>query len=94
MNPHGRIARALVASAAPFAVSPELRAVDERPWASATFAGSRLTITLALAGGDPAAWLASLPEANLPIPGRLVADLVVRSASNTTATLEMLLLET
>lgn len=94
MTPHARIARALVASAAPFGVSVALAAVHERPWASATFVGVRLTIDLAIAGGEPADWLATLAEADLPIPGHLVADLVVTAAGAATATLEMLLLET
>jgi len=88
------ILRALVASARPYGVAPALGDVDERPWSSATFTGSRLTISLDLAGADPAAWLAALPEEDLPVPGRLVADLAVVAATATTATLEVLLLET
>ena len=87
------ILRALIASARPFGVTPHLADVDERPWSSATFTGARLTITLDLAGADPAAWLAALPEADLPVPGRLVADLVVLAATPATATLEVLLLD-
>ena len=44
-------------------------------------------------GGDPGDWLAALPEEDLPVPGRLVADLVVTHAVATRATLAVLLLE-
>lgn len=49
-------------------------------WASATFAGARHTI--GLAGADDAAlaaWIAGLPDADLPIRGHVVADLSVVS---------------
>lgn len=53
---------------------PESEAV---PWASATFNGARhrLTMTSDDVGFD--AWLAGLPEADLPLRGHLVADLAV-----------------
>ncbi|GAA0673483.1 hypothetical protein FHT00_001542 [Sphingomonas insulae] len=87
------IARALAASAARHGVAIALRHVAERPWSSATFTGARLTLALDLDGGDPAGWLAALPEEDLPVPGHLVADLVVVAASADRATLEVLLLD-
>lgn len=90
------ILRALAASALPYGLTLALHDAAERPWSSATFTGARLTLTLGIAGAgaDPAAWLATLPEADLPVPGRLVADLIVVTATPATATLEVLLLET
>ena len=86
--------RALAADARPYGVTLALRDAVERPWSSATFTGVWLAIVLAIDGADSAAWLAALPEAELPVPGRLVADLAVIAATATTATLEVLLLET
>lgn len=68
-------------------------------WASATFIGARHR--LSLDGPDDAAfaqWLASLPEADLPIRRHLVADLaivsVIRAAGRATAHVEGLTVET
>ncbi len=88
------ILRALAADAWPHGVTLALCDAVERPWSSATFTGAWLDLVLAIDGADPAAWLAALPEAELPVPGRLVADLAVVTATATTATLEVLLLET
>lgn len=47
-------------------------------WASATFIGARHQLTLRLARTDAAkAWLAKLADAELPIRGHLLADLLV-----------------
>lgn len=67
-------------------------AVDLTPWASATFAGARHRLTLR---GDPGAafdaWLARLPEADLPLRRHLVADLALLSVTHRdgTATCEI-----
>lgn len=87
------ILRALAASAGPRQLVLELREVWERPWCSATFTGVRLTLALGVSGADPGAWLAALPDEDLPVPGRLVADVVVVAADGIGATLEVLLLE-
>lgn len=56
----------------------------ERPWASATFSGSRHTIALhfsgeaAIAAGERL--IALLPEHEFTLPGQLVADATVVSA--------------
>jgi hypothetical protein len=92
-DPQHRLHRALVASAACHGLTVRMRTTHERPWSSATFTGCRLTLDLVIAGSDPAHWLAALPEEDLPVPGRLVADLVVTHASAARATLAVLLLE-
>lgn len=48
------------------------------PWASVSFTGARHRIALEMAATDAAhAWLAALPELDLPVRGHLVADLHV-----------------
>jgi hypothetical protein len=92
-DPQRRLHRALVASAACHGLTLHPVTVRERPWSSATFTGWRLTLDLAIGGGDPGDWLAALPEEDMPVPGRLVADLVVTHAAATRAALAVLLLE-
>jgi hypothetical protein len=70
--------RALRVAARAAGATVTIRATDERCWASATFAGIRHRIDLAIEA-DVATldWLAGLSEADLPMRGHLVADLVV-----------------
>lgn len=71
-----------------------LDAVGQRPWASALFTGTRLTI--AVKGNDDAwldEWLIALPELDLPLPGYFVADAEVIERSANAATIELLLIE-
>jgi hypothetical protein len=75
---HGRLATALLALAG------ELACIDDagfRPWCSATFLGAQHRMTLRIGGVhalERADQFASvLPEAELPIPGHIVADLTV-----------------
>ncbi|MEH3159352.1 MAG: hypothetical protein PGN08_10765 [Sphingomonas taxi] len=91
-DPHARLIRALADSAARHGVTIRRRELHERPWSSATFTGHRLTILVTVAGAASAAWLAALPEEDLPVPGRIVADLAVRDHGDATL-LEVLLLE-
>ncbi|MES2493305.1 MAG: hypothetical protein V4579_08515 [Pseudomonadota bacterium] len=53
----------------------------ERPWASATFTGSRHAVTLAFEGADAVAagerMAAAIGEHEFDIPGQLVADAAV-----------------
>ncbi len=66
--------RALAASAPAFT----LEEVISRDWASATFTGERHVIRLELADDDATrVWLAAVPELELVVRGRLVADLAV-----------------
>lgn len=76
----------------------------ERPWASATFSGTRHTVALSFAGagaqaaGD--AFIAALPEHEFSIPGQLVADAAITAVDQVllpepllTVEAELLLLE-
>ncbi|HWK36525.1 hypothetical protein [Sphingomonas sp.] len=90
--------RALIADAARAGVAIHITACDSTRWASATFSGARHVLTLVLDGGDAGrAWLAALPETDLPMRGHLVADLAVirRTATcdRTDATIEALTVE-
>lgn len=64
----------------------ELLVHGERPWASATFTGSRHTLRLAFAGHDAIlageTLIAALPDHEFDIPGQLVADAAVTSAEH------------
>ncbi len=82
----------------------ELLRHGERPWASATFAGSRHTIALSFAGTEAIAagerLIVALPDHEFDIPGHLVADATVSETDHTmlptpllTVELEVLLLE-
>jgi len=67
-------------------------------WASATFNGARHELTLEAADSSALdAWLDALPEANLPLRGHLVADIVVikrsRAEGIATMTVEALTVE-
>jgi hypothetical protein len=50
---------------------------DWTRWASATFGGARHQLTIVGNGDRLGAWLATLPDADLPLRGHLVADLAV-----------------
>ena len=72
------LVRALRISARAAGAAMVVCATEERPWASATFAGIRHRIDLQVepdvATDD---WLAGLSEADLPLRGHLVADLTL-----------------
>jgi hypothetical protein len=81
-----KLLRALRASAALHGCDFELAASINRRWASATFVGGRHELTITH-GADAAAiqWLAGLPEAELSLPGHLVADLEVAATESDAA---------
>lgn len=58
----------------------------ERPWASATFAGTRHTVALCFAGAGAQAageaFIAALPEHEFAIRGHLVADAAITSVDH------------
>lgn len=87
--------RALIASARfPLTV---VDTVSTR-WASATFVGARHALTLAGDWSECAdRWLVNLPEAELPIPRHLVAEVVVKrrlhDSTRFSATVEALTVE-
>ena len=60
----------------------------ERPWASATFSGTRHTFTLSFAGQDGVAaaeeFIDTLPDHEFVISGRLVADAGISDVTQTT----------
>lgn len=76
----------------------------ERPWASATFSGSRHSVSLAFTGPEAAEagerLIAALPDHEFDIPGQLVADACAAEVHHALLpevvlemTLEVLLLE-
>ena len=85
--------RRLRISAEAAGVSVGIVAGDATPWASATFNGARHQLTLESADAGFAAWLATLPEADLPLRGHLVADLTVAHAADGVARIEVLSVE-
>lgn len=74
-------------------VSIEIVASESTPWASATFNGARHHLTLNSDDAGFAQWLATLPDADLPLRGHLVADLIVMGMAGRTATIEVLTVE-
>ncbi len=83
-----RLLRALRRSAEEHGVSVTLEPVSETAWESATFSGLLHRIAIA-AADSPAldAWLRALPEADLPMPGQCVADVVVSARTDGAATI-------
>lgn len=82
----------------------ELLRHRERPWASATFCGTRHTMALRFAGHDAVSagecLIAALPDHEFAIRGHIVADALIVSAEQTmlpapllTVEVELLLLE-
>ncbi|WP_394652491.1 hypothetical protein [uncultured Sphingomonas sp.] len=92
-----RLERALVKHAAAAGVGLTIDAMASTRWASATFVGARHRLELVVAGDGAELWLEELAEADLPIPGHLVADVAMihqrHSAAGSTATAEMLTVE-
>jgi hypothetical protein len=64
----------------------ELVCHAERPWASATFSGTRHSFTLSFTGADAVAaaeeFIAILPDHEFTLPGRLVADAGVNEVTH------------
>jgi hypothetical protein len=89
--------RALTTSAARAGLELAVTTAESTRWASATFTGARHVLEVAIGGDAAAAWLAELPEAELPMRGHLVADLAVvrqaRSGARIVATIEALTVE-
>lgn len=82
----------------------ELVRHGERPWASATFSGTRHTIALSFSGAEAIEagerLIAAVPDHEFDIPGQLVADAAIVEAHHTlvpapelSVELEILLLE-
>lgn len=72
--------RTLLASATAAGVEFSAQDWTVTRWASATFEGARHVLHLDLRPAAAARdWLAALPEAELPVRGHLVADVIVAS---------------
>ncbi|MEO7691054.1 MAG: hypothetical protein ABIS51_17365 [Sphingomonas sp.] len=79
-DPGTALVRALEANARRAGCPVRLNASDWTRWASATFTGARHEVTLeAEESGALDGWLTELPEADLPIRGHLVADVIITS---------------
>lgn len=89
-----RLARALLADAARAGVAVTLAPLASRPWMAALFTGATHTTTLESADDEAAAaWLAALPEADLPVHGWIVdvsVEAIARADGRLTATLALL----
>ena len=73
-DPTRQLLRVLRRSAAAAGQAVEFRHESLTPWASATFIGGRHRIAVL---GDAREWLATLPEADLPLVGHFVASCAV-----------------
>lgn len=89
--------RRLRISAEAAGVSIDIVASKWNGWASATFIGAQHQLTIESSDAGFAAWLATLPDADLTLRGHLVADLsVVAGAAlpaRQTTTIEALTVE-
>lgn len=79
-DPHARLLRAVLALAGQ---GSEIMSSSSRRWSSATFTGARHGVTLQLAGRDARdrahRLAATLPDAEFPLAGHVVADISVES---------------
>lgn len=92
-----RLERTLVRHAAAGGVGLTIDGMTSTRWASATFVGARHRLALTVAGATARTWLDDLLEADLPIPGHLVADVAMvhqrHGPAGSTAIVEMLTVE-
>lgn len=92
-----RLERTLVKHAAITGVGLTIDSIASTRWASATFVGARHTLALCVAGAAARDWLGDLAEADLPVPGHLVADVLVvqqrHGPAGSVATIEILTVE-
>lgn len=88
-DPARLLLRALRLSATAAGVDVAVEHEAETPWASATFVGAQHRVRVTGEALD--AWLAVLPEADLPVRGHLVASCkVARRPGSTTLTILLL----
>lgn len=72
------LARVIVRDAAIHGCAATVADSEMTRWASATFTGARHRLMLSTKDGASLdTWVAALPEADLPIPRHLIADVVV-----------------
>ncbi|SEN27470.1 hypothetical protein SAMN05192583_2440 [Sphingomonas gellani] len=73
-----QISRALVACAGRSGLAAHVEEASGRTWASATFVGTRVTITLVAPRAPTLGrWIADLPRADIPMRGQLLASLAI-----------------
>ncbi|HZU62420.1 MAG TPA: hypothetical protein VFF98_01955 [Novosphingobium sp.] len=93
-HPSLQVLEAMLRLAGPQA---QLLSHAERPWASATFSGTRHTITLLFDGAGAVAaaeaLIAALPEHEFTIRGQLVADATVSEVLHTLLPAERMVVE-
>ena len=78
MSAGTRLVRALEGMARSAGCHVRVAAASEHPWTSATFIGARHALLLEAAPSPALAqWLAGLVDAEVAVPGHLVADLAV-----------------
>ncbi len=76
------LGRALVAAAARAGTVIEIARSYSTDWHSATFSGTRHALDIATTADEAAgAWLATLGDLDVPLPGHLLADLSVTQSS-------------
>ncbi len=89
--------RALVAHAAAAGAGIAIDGQASTRWASATFVGARHRMTVVSEEDACRVWLAGLADADLPLRGHLVADVVIVEQAwqdeRVTATIEVLTVE-
>lgn len=98
LDASSRLRRALASHASRAGVEVAIVGTSSTGWASATFVGARHELHLAAVADDAVErWLADLPEAELSVPGHLVADLRIiamrQAADALDVTLEVLTVE-
>lgn len=86
------LGRTLVSGARAAGCELTVQEATGHSWASATFVGEQVSMTLHVGQGSLQAWIATLPEADLVVQGCVVADLTVRSFVAPTVKLEALVL--
>jgi len=83
------LARVVTANVGKFRGMVEVETLSETAWASVTFCGARHRLRLSLGGegavGAAADLLDVLPEIDLPLPGRIVADIAILSEQRSDA---------
>jgi hypothetical protein len=73
-----QVARALVAAGTSAGITAGLAELSSRPWASATFSGTQVSaVVTAPRSPSLGRWIADLPEAELPMPGHVLASLAL-----------------
>ena len=92
IDPVPALLRALKRSAAAAGCTVDVGHDSETPWATATFTGARHILCATAEEDSLRQWLATLPEAELPLHGWFVASCAAEAVGNQ-ATIELLVLQ-